>query len=79
MVLPTNYYLLSTLLLAFPLGIALSKITNDEKEIYSKPPYFPQLLWILAILSAIFITTKMQLGLTLVFIFLTTLTWHKTK
>ena len=66
-----------TLILAIPLGIALAKTTKDEKQIYSKPPYFPIILWILAFAAAIFFTLNKQIALTLTFTFLTTLTWHK--
>lgn len=70
-----EYYLL---ILAIPLGLALAEITKDEKEIFSKAPYFPVLLWILAILAAIFYNLNKALALTLTFVFLTTLVWHKT-
>jgi len=65
------------LLLAIPLGIALAKTTKDEKQIYSKPSYFPIILWLLAINAAIFYTLNKQIALTLTFTFITTLTWHK--
>ena len=65
------------LLLAIPLGIALAKITKDEKNIYSKTPYFPILLWILAIATAIFFTLDKRIALTLTFIFITTFIWNK--
>jgi len=64
-----------TLILTIPLGIALAKITKDEKPIYKK--YFPVILWLLAITSAIFFTINKTIALTLTFTFLTTLTWHK--
>ncbi len=66
-----------TLLLAFPLGYLLATVTHDEKEIYSKNPYFPVLLWTLAFTAAILFTTSTQLALTTAFIFLMTLSWHK--
>ena len=69
-----EYFLL---LLAIPLGIALSQITKDEKQIFSKAPYFPVLLWILAISAAIFYTLDKTTAITLTFIFLTTLIWNK--
>jgi len=64
-----------TLLLAIPLGIALAKTTKDEKPIYTK--YFPVILWIIAIATAITYTTNKTIALTLTFTFITTLTWHK--
>ena len=66
-----------TLILAIPLGFALAKITKDEKQIYSKSPYFPILLWALAFAAAIAYTLNRQLALTLTFIFITTFTWNK--
>jgi len=65
------------LILAIPLGWELAKITKDEKEIYSKPKYFPTILWILAIAAATFYTLNKQLALTLTFIFITTFVWNK--
>ena len=67
-----------TLILAIPLGITLAKITKREKQIYSKPPYFPTLLWLLAIAAAIFYTLDKKTALTLTFIFITTFTWNRT-
>jgi len=66
-----------TLILAIPLGFLLAKITKDEKQIYSKAPYFPVLLWILTILAAIFFTLNKQIALTLTFIFITTFIWNR--
>lgn len=65
------------LILAIPLGFALAHITRDEKQIYSKPPYFPILLWVLALITAIFYTINKQIALTMGFIFIMTLTWSK--
>jgi len=66
-----------TLLFAIPLGLILASITQDEKEIYSKKPYFPIILWILAITSIIFFFNNKTIALTLTFMFITTLTWNK--
>lgn len=66
-----------TLILAIPLAFLLASVTKDEKEIYSKSPYFPILLWILAIAAAIFYTLNKQIALALTFIFLTTFIWNK--
>jgi hypothetical protein len=68
-----------SLILTIPLGLALAHITKDEKQIYSKPPYFPVILWVLAIIAAITYTTNKTIALTLTFIFLTTLTWNWKK
>ncbi|MBU2576741.1 MAG: hypothetical protein KKF50_03390 [Nanoarchaeota archaeon] len=65
------------LLLAIPLGLALASVTKDEKKIYSKAPYFPILLWTLAIAAAIFFTLNKQIAITLTFIFLTTFVWNR--
>jgi len=65
------------LILAIPLGILLAKTTYDEKQIYSKPPYFPTLLWILAFAAGVAYTLDKTIALTLTFTFITTLVWHK--
>jgi len=65
------------LILAIPLGFIFAKITKDEKQIYSNPPYFPIILWVLAFLAAISFTLNKTIALTLTFIFITTLVWHK--
>ena len=72
-------YILSilTLIAAIPVGLLLHKLTRDEKPIYKK--YFPALLWLLAILSAIFYTLNTKIALTLTFMFIVMFTWHKQK
>ena len=65
------------LILAIPLGLLFAKITSDEKEIYSKSPYFPIILWGLAIAASIFYTLNEQIALTLTFIFIMVFTWNK--
>jgi len=66
-----------TLILAIPLGWILAKITEDEKKIYSKSPYFPIILWVLAFAAAIFYTLNKQTAITLTFTFITTFVWNK--
>jgi hypothetical protein len=63
--------------LAIPLGLFLASLTKDEKNIYSKAPYFPIILWILAILSAVFLTLDKTIAKTLIFVFITVLVWNK--
>jgi len=65
------------LALAIPIGILLAKLTKDEKPIYKK--YFPPLLWTIAIAAAVFYTLNITAALTLTFIFIVILSWHKTK
>ncbi len=65
------------LILAIPLGFALAHVTKDEKQIYSKSPYFPILLWILAIAATVFYTIDKKIALPLVFIFIMTFIWNK--
>jgi len=65
------------LLLAIPLGIILAKTTQDEKNIYTKPQYFPTLKKILLILIAVFISQNQQIFLTLTFLLITIHTWQK--
>ncbi|MCD4771558.1 hypothetical protein K8R30_04055 [archaeon] len=69
-----EYFLL---ILAIPLGIALAKTTSDEKNIYTKPQYFPLFIKILAILIAIFASQNKQITLTLTFLLITTYIWYK--
>jgi len=57
-----------TLILAIPLGIILAKTTQDEKPIYTKTKYFPTLIKILAIISAIAISQNQQIFLTSTFL-----------
>jgi len=68
--------ILSILLLisAIPLGLLLKFLTKKEKPIYKK--YFSPLLWILAILSAIFYTINIQIALPLTFIFIFVFVWN---
>jgi hypothetical protein len=63
------------LILAIPTGIILQIITKKEKEIYTKPKYFPSMIWILAILSAIFLTVDKTIGMPLTFMTITIFTW----
>jgi len=70
-----EYFLL---ILAIPLGIALAKTTSDEKNIYTKPQYFPLFIKILAILIAVFASQNRQITFALAFLLITTYTWHKT-
>ena len=65
------------LILAIPTGIILALLTKKEKNIYKQPQYFPTVLWILAIASAIMFTLEKTIALTLVFLFITTFTWNK--
>lgn len=67
------------LVLSVPLGLALAKITKEEKSIYTKPIYFPTIIWVLAFLSAVFLTLNKPLGLSLLFSFLTVFVWWKAK
>ena len=70
----TILYSILILFTAIPVGYLLQKLTKDEKELTQY--YFPTLLWILAIASAIFYTTNTQYALTTTYIFITILTWH---
>lgn len=60
---------------AIPTGMWLAYLTKDEKQIYKK--YFPALLWLLAISSAIFYTLNTATALTLTFMFIIVLVWFK--
>ncbi len=66
-----------TLILAVPLGLVLASVTKDEKQIYSKVPYFPIILWVLAFSAAIFYTTNEQVAITLTFVFIMMFVWNK--
>jgi len=68
-------YSILILLTAIPIGYLLHLLTQDEKNLTQY--YFPALLWILAIASAIFYTTNIQYALTTTYIFITLFTWLK--
>jgi len=55
------------------LAFLLFKLTNDETELIKY--YFPVILWILAVASAIFYTTNIQYALITTYIFITMFTW----
>jgi len=65
------------LVLAIPLGIIMARLTDDEKKIYSRAPYFPVILWVLAIFAAVFFSLDRVIGFTLAFVFLAVLVWSK--
>jgi hypothetical protein len=56
------------LLFAIPLGILCAKVTRDEKKIYLRRQYFPSMIWIVAILAAVFLSLDKVVGFSLVFI-----------
>ncbi|MEI6058535.1 MAG: hypothetical protein WCP89_02075 [archaeon] len=64
---------------AIPLGLLASYLTKDEKNIFKKAPYFPQILWLVAIAAAIFYTLNIKTALTLTFIFILMFVWYKKK
>lgn len=66
-----------SLILAIPLGLLLLKLTKKEKDIFSKKPYFPVLIWVLAIASAITFSINKTIAIPLAFLFLMVFTWHK--
>jgi len=65
------------LLVAIPLGMLCRKWTRDEKAIYSNPPYFPVMLWGIAILAAVFLTIDRVTGFTLAFMWILMFFWHR--
>ncbi|MBT3642763.1 hypothetical protein HN604_02170 [archaeon] len=65
------------LLVAIPLGMLCAKWMKEERPIYSKAPYFPVMLWVIAILSAIFFTLDKTIGFSLSFMFLLMFFWHR--
>ena len=62
------------LIAAIPIGIFFKHLTEDEKTIYKK--YFTPLLWVLAILAAIFYEINKQLAFTLTFMFIIVFVWN---
>ncbi len=62
------------ILLTIPTAYLLYRITQDEKEIYKK--YFPPILWILAIATAILANIDKIYALTILSIFLVILFWN---
>jgi len=75
----TTQIILSIIILAsaIPLGLLAAYLTKDEKKIYKNAPYFPQFLWIIAIIAAISYSINLQIALTLTFMFILILTWKK--
>jgi len=65
------------LLLAIPFGIIAANVTRFEKNIYSKSPYFPFFIWVLAILTAVFLTLDKTAGLSFAFMLILAVTWLK--
>lgn len=65
-------------LLGIPLGLVGAYLTNYERKIYTK--YFSIILWILAIVSAVYYTLNLKIALTTTFMFVIILTWkYSTK
>lgn len=65
------------LITAIPLAFIVASVTKDEKEIYKK--YFPAVLWIIAVLTAIFYTLNIIVALTLTFMFIFIFFWSKSS
>jgi hypothetical protein len=66
------------ILMAIPAGILLSNLTKDEKKLYR--PYFPLLIILFAIFSALsFLIKKYEIALTFAFMLLLILVWYKRK
>jgi hypothetical protein len=65
------------LLCAIPLGLILSLIKKDEKEIYTK--YFYTIKWMLLILTAFFLTTNKTYALSTSFILITIIFWDSSE
>ena len=66
-------------LAAIPLGIILASLTTHEIDIYKKKQYFPLILIVLGMSSIATFWISKPTSLTLIFTFLTTLTWSKAK
>jgi hypothetical protein len=60
---------------SIPLGFFLSWFLKDEKPLIKS--YFPPILWILAIASAIFFYINLVYALTTAYLFFMLLTWWK--
>jgi len=65
------------LLAAIPLGMLCARWTKDEKQIYSKSPYFPVMLGVIAVFAAIFFTLEKLIGFTLAFMWILMFFWHR--
>tara|TARA_Y100000310_G_C20512622_1_gene729619 strand:- start:764 stop:985 length:222 start_codon:yes stop_codon:yes gene_type:complete len=63
------------LLAAIPIGLLAKYLTKDEKPIYKR--YFKPLIWIVAILAAVFYLLNILIALTLTFIFILISVWNK--
>lgn len=62
------------LLTAVPIGIILYKLTKDEAKTYNK--YIPSILWIIAILAAIYFTLNLTIAFTLTSMFIIFITYY---
>ncbi len=60
---------------SIPLGFLLSRILHWEKPITDA--YFPPILWVLAIASAVFLSIELLYALTTIYLFFMILTWRK--
>jgi hypothetical protein len=63
------------LCLSYPIALLLAKVTKDEKKLYKR--YFSSLIWIFAILAAIFFAINTVSALTLTFMFLLVFFWNR--
>jgi hypothetical protein len=72
----TTLYITLALITSIPLGWFLSRLLKEEKPITDT--YFPSILWILAIASAVLLSINLTYALTTIYLFFMILTWHKT-
>jgi len=69
------FYSILILATSLPIAYILHFLTKDETNLTNF--YFPPLLWILALTSAILFSVHVQYALTTTHMFLTILIWHK--
>ena len=67
-------YITLIMITSIPLGLFLAKYLKEEHPITKA--YFVPILWILAIVSAIFLTINLTYALTTIYLFFMILSWH---
>jgi len=71
----TLIYAILILITSIPVAYLLNLLTSDEKDLIKH--YFPSLLWVLAILSAVFYTTNLKYAFITTYMFITLFSWLK--
>jgi hypothetical protein len=68
-------YITLLMITSIPLGILFSRLLKWERPITKK--YFPSIIWILAIASAVLLSINLIYALTTIYLFFMILIWWK--